>query len=92
MIIGGERWRRYEISAIAPAYPQPVSPTPGYPDKAKQPIPLRIGEFGVPPLSAEAARFQSWLDGGGGPGRTQAEEGPSEFFTSRGTIERISRT
>src|SRR5690348_11489698 len=34
MITGGKRWRRYEISAIAPAYPQPVSPASSYPDKA----------------------------------------------------------
>jgi hypothetical protein len=37
MITGGKRWRRYEISAIAPAYPQPVSPASGYPDKARLP-------------------------------------------------------
>jgi len=29
----GKRWRRYEISAIATAYPRPLSPALGYPDK-----------------------------------------------------------
>src|SRR6516165_8523621 len=34
MITGGKRWRRYEISAIAPAYRWPRSRATGYPDKA----------------------------------------------------------
>ena len=37
MITGGKRWRRYEISATAPAYRWSRFRATGYPDKARQP-------------------------------------------------------
>src|SRR4029077_11426324 len=43
MTTGGKRWRRYEISTIAPAYPRPFSPAIGLSDKASVPYAQLLG-------------------------------------------------